>query len=229
EDLYREALEGFTLSRDARGEMLCLGNLGMLARQRGELLQASELLEDARRRAADLGEQRIGGEFTIAMGWVQLGLNDLTQSRALFERAFVEKTGENDRYGVCAARQGLATVALKEGRRDEALAEFLATLDDANELQLKDYIARAFHGLAAIHALEGANELAARFLGLADRIFEESGRELRDSIAYDIAAQSLETMLPAPQRAALREEGARMHVDDALAALKAQRAGKAPA
>ncbi|HVR47260.1 MAG TPA: tetratricopeptide repeat protein [Candidatus Binatia bacterium] len=229
DDLYREALEGFTLSRDDRGEMLCLGNLGMLARQRGELQQASALLEDARRRAADLGEQRIAGEFTIAMGWVQLGLNDLAQSRALFERAFVQKSDANDRYGVCAARQGLATVALREGRRDEALAEFFATLDDANKLQLKDYIARAFHGLAAVQALEGANELAARLLGLADRLFEESGRELRDSIAYDIAAQSLEAMLPEPQRAALREEGARMHVDDALAALKSQGRGKAPA
>jgi predicted ATPase/class 3 adenylate cyclase len=228
-DLYREALEGFTLSRDARGEMLCLGNLGMLARQRGELQQASALLEDARRRASDLGEQRIAGEFTIGMGWVQLGLGDLAQSRMLFAHAYDQKSDANDRYGVCAARQGLATVALREGRRDEALAEFLATLDDANELQLKDYVARAFHGLAAVQALDGANELAARLLGLADRLFEESGRELRDSVAYDIAAQSLEEMVPEPQRAALREEGARMHVDDALAALKAQGRGKAPA
>ena len=226
EKLYREALEAFTRLRDARGEMLCLGNLGMLARQRGDLRQASELLEDARRRAAELGEQRIGGEFTIAMGWVQLGLDDLTQSRRLFERAFVEKSDANDRYGICAARQGLATVALKEGRRDEALSEFLATLDAANDLQLKDYVARAFHGLAALQTLEGANELAARFLGLADRLFEESGRELRDSIAYDMAAQSLDATLPEALRAALREEGARMQVDDALAALKAERESK---
>jgi len=221
EGLYREALAGFSKFNDARGEMLCLGNLGMLARQRGDLHQAAELLDEARRRAADLGEQRIGGEFVIAMGWVQLGLNDLAQSRSLFQRAFVQKSDAKDRYGVCAARQGLATVALKEGNLAEALDEFMATLDAANELQVKDYVARAFHGLAAIEALKGANELAARFLGLADRLFEESGRELRDSIAYDIAAQSLEASLPEQQRSALREEGARMQVADALAELKA--------
>jgi predicted ATPase/class 3 adenylate cyclase len=221
EALYREALDGFSKFNEATGEMLCLGNLGMLARQRGDLHQASELLEDARRRAADLGEQRIGGEFVIAMGWVQLGLNDLEQSRRLFQRAFAQKSDAQDRYGVCAARQGLATVALKEGNLEEALAEFLATLDAANELQVKDYVARAFHGLAAILALEGANELAARFLGLADRLFEESGRELRDSIAYEIAARSLEATLPEQKRSALREEGARMHVADALGELKA--------
>ena len=136
-----------------------------------------------------LGEERVAGEVIIAMGWVQLGLNDLAQSRRLFERALVEKSDANDRYGVCAARQGLATVALREGCRDEAFAEFIATLEDANELQLKDYVARAIHGLAAIQALEGATELAARLLGFADRLFAESGRELRDSIAYDIAAQ----------------------------------------
>jgi hypothetical protein len=168
-----------------------------------------------------LGEQRIGGEFVTAMGWVQLGLNDLAQSRSLFQRAFAQKSEAKDRYGVCAARQGLATVALKEGNLPEALDEFMATLDAANELQVKDYVARALHGLAAVEALKGANELAARFLGLADRLFEESGRELRDSIAYEIAARSLEAKLPEPRRSALREEGARMHVADALAELKA--------
>ncbi len=228
EGLYREALEGYRLSRDDVGEMLCIGNLGMLARQRGDLQQASDLLDDARRRAVALGEERVAGEVIIAMGWVQLGLNDLAQSRRLFERALVEKSDANDRYGVCAARQGLATVALREGCRDEAFAEFIATLDDANELQLKDYVARAIHGLAAIQALEGATELAARLLGLADRLFAESGRELRDSIAYDIAAQTLAETLPEPQRVALREEGARMHVDDALAAL-AEGRGRLPA
>jgi predicted ATPase/class 3 adenylate cyclase len=228
EELYRNALEGYTRSGDALGEMLCVGNLGMVARQRGELEHASELLEDARRRATDLGEQRIGGEFTIAMGWVQLGLNDLTLSRTLFERAFEEKRDAQDRYGVCAARQGLATVALKEGRRDEARTEFLATLDDATELQVKDYVARAFHGLAALQALDGENEEAARFLGLADRLFDESGRQLRDSIAYDIAASSLEAMLSEAQRAALRAEGARMQVDDALAALRAEAGRREP-
>ena len=94
---------------------------------------------------------------------------------------------------------------------------------------MKDYGARAFHGLAAVQALEGANELAARFLGLADRLFEESGRELRDSIAYDMAAQCLEAIMPEPERAALRAEGARMHVDDALVALKAERQESKPA
>lgn len=221
EALYREALAGFSKFNDARGEMLCLGNLGMLARQRGDLHQASELLEDARHRASDLGEQRIGGEFVIAMGWVQLGLNDLAQSRSLFQRAFAQKNDAKDRYGVCAARHGLATVALKEGNLAEALDEFMGTLDAATELQVKDYVARAFHGLAAIEALKGANELAARLLGLADRLFEESGRELRDSIAYDVAARSLEAKLPEPQRSVLREEGARMQVAEALAELKA--------
>jgi tetratricopeptide (TPR) repeat protein len=221
EALYREALQDFSASKDARGEMLCLGNLGMVARQRGELHAASELLEVARRRAADLGEQRIGGEFTIAMGWVQLDLDDLPQSRTLFERAFTEKSAANDRYGACAARHGLATVALKEGRLDEALQEYLATLDAANELRLKDYVARAFHGIAAIEAQGGAVEIAARFLGLADRLFEESGRELRDSVAYEVAAQMLDAAMPQARRASLSEEGARMHVTEALSELRA--------
>jgi predicted ATPase/class 3 adenylate cyclase len=226
ESLYRELLEGFRKSGDARGEMLCLSNLGMLSRQRGDLQQAGEMLEDARRRAAELGDRRVAGELTMAMGWVHIGLNDLAQSRRLFEAAFAQKTDANDQYGICCARHGLATVALMEGRRDEALGEFLATLNIANELQLKDYVARALHGIAAVEAQAGAAGIAARFLGLADRLFEESGRELHDSIAYDMAMQLLDTAMSEMQRANLREDGARMEVTDALAELRASQSGR---
>lgn len=160
----------------------------------------------------------------MAMGWVQLGLNDLPQSRQLFERAFADKSAEQDRCGVCYARHGLATVTLREARLREALEEFLKTLDAATELRLKDYVARALHGIAAVEAREGEIHLAARLLGLADRLFNESGRELRDSIAYDIASESVNAATPEAQRLALREEGARMSVDEALAAVRSSRA-----
>jgi predicted ATPase/class 3 adenylate cyclase len=220
EALYREALTAFRSSPDARAEMLCLGNLGMLARQRGDLHDAVELLDDAIHRATRLGERRLLGEFTMQMGWVQIGLNDLAQSRTLFEKAFSDKSDDRDRYGVCCARHGLATVALKEARPSEALEEFVATLNAAMELQLKDYVARAFHGIAAVEAIEGRTELGQRLLGLADRIFEESGRVLRDSVAYDVASHALEAALPPDRQSALREEGARMSVADALAAVQ---------
>ena len=224
ETLYRESLGAFSHQGDAQFEMLCIGNLGMLARQRGDFRDAFNLLDDAIRRATRLNEERILGEFTMQMGWVQLGLNDLQQSRGLFERAFADKSRDQDRYGVCYARHGLATVALKEERLREALEEFLKTLDAATELRLKDYVARALHGIAAVEALDGEIDLAARLLGLTDRLFDESGRELRDSIAYEIASKSVNAATAEAQRLALREEGARMSVDDALAAVRALRA-----
>ncbi len=219
EELYREALPEFRSSGAAREEMLCLGNLGMIARQRGALNDAVTLLEDAMLRAQRLGERRLLGEFTMQMGWVRIGLNQIAQSRGLFERAFSDKSDDRDRYGVCCARHGLATVALKEERLSDALDEFLATLDAAMDLQLKDYIARAFHGIAAVEAMSGEFDLAQRLLGLADRLFEESGRELRDSLAYDVAEASLES-IPKDRRAALLDEGARMNVADAVAQVR---------
>ena len=84
------------------------------------------------------GKRGIAGEFIMAMGWVQLGLDELQQSRQLFERAFTEKCEARDGYGICCARHGLATVALKEGLLKEALEEFRGTLHSAIELQLKD-------------------------------------------------------------------------------------------
>jgi predicted ATPase/class 3 adenylate cyclase len=219
EALYREALQGFVQSHNPQGEMLCIGNLGMLSRQRGALQEASELLEDAMRRAKDLAEYRVSAEFAMAMGWVRLGLNDLAQSRRLFERAFAERSEAQDPYGVCCARHGLATAALREGDLERARVEFSATLQSATELRLKDYVARALHGFAALQALNGESELAVKWLGLADRLFRESGRELRDSLAYDIAAQSAGEVLDESTSAALREEGAQMEVADAVALL----------
>ncbi|HLY01974.1 MAG TPA: adenylate/guanylate cyclase domain-containing protein [Candidatus Cybelea sp.] len=219
EALYQEAREGFVQSHYPRGEVLCIGNLGMLSRQRGALERASELLEDAMQRANGLAENRLSAEFAMAMGWVRLDLDDLAQSRGLFERAFADRSAAQDRYGVCCARHGLATVALREGDLEQARVEFFATLQTATELHLKDYVARALHGFAALQALNGESELAVKWLGLADRLFRESGRELRDSLAYDMAAQSAHEALDEATRAALREEGARMEVADAVALL----------
>jgi predicted ATPase len=221
EALYREAVEAFRSTGAAREEMLCVANLGMLARQRGDLLRAVELLDNAMRRAARLGERRLLGEFTMQMGWVKVGLNDLEESRRLFERAFSDKSEDRDRYGVCCARHGLATVALKQSRLPDALEEFVATLNAATELQLKDYVARAFHGIAAVEAIEDRVDLAERLLGLADRLFEESGRKLRDSVAYEVASQSLQAAMSSAKQSALREEGAQMSVGEALAAVRA--------
>ena len=128
-------------------------------RAAGALNDAVTLLEDAMLRAQRLGERRLLGEFTMQMGWVRIGLNQIAQSRGLFERAFSDKSDDRDRYGVCCARHGLATVALKEERLSDALDEFLATLDAAMDLQLKDYIARAFHGIAAVEAMS-ANSIS---------------------------------------------------------------------
>jgi hypothetical protein len=200
--------------------MLCVANLGMLARQRRDLHTAVELLEDAIERAGRLGDRRLLGEFRISMGWVRMDLNDLAQSRNLFERAFSDKCEDGDRYGICCARHGLGTVALKQARLTDAYTEFLATLHAAMDLQLKNYIARAFHGIAAVEALEGNPELGQRLLGVADRLFAESGRELHDSIAYDVAVTTIVSALPEMRRTALRDEGARMSVIDAIAAVR---------
>ncbi|HEY1883765.1 MAG TPA: adenylate/guanylate cyclase domain-containing protein [Candidatus Cybelea sp.] len=224
EALYRESFPHFIESGDARAEMLCLGNLGMLARQRGDLQQALQLLEDAMERAQRLGEARILGDVSMAIGWVKLGLRDLESSRRLFERTLTERLHQGDRYGACAARHGLATVDLEEGRFHAALEGFMATLHDASELHAKDYIARALHGIAAVKATDGESDLALRLLGMADRLFRESGRELHDSIAYEMAVTKLEAAMPETRRAALRQEGAQMDMRDAAAVLNRSKA-----
>lgn len=227
EGLYQEARVGYAASGNAVGEMRCIGNLGMIARQRKEYAHAFTLMDEAIRRAYHLGENRVASEFTMALAWAQLGTGDTAEAQRLFGRALDDRTLAEDPNGVCQARHGLATIALVEGRRDDAYAEFAATLTMAQQLQLKHYVARALHGMAALLASTDV-ESAARFLGLADRLFSESGRVLRDSVAYDIAAQAIEAVAE-PRRSALVREGTGMHVADAVALLESMgRMGHCP-
>jgi tetratricopeptide (TPR) repeat protein len=220
EPLYRDALEGFTASGESRGQMLCLGNLGMLDFQRREYHHASELLDEAIRRASVLRDRRIAGDFTITLGWVALRLADLARARTLFEEVLLEKGASRDRYGECAARHGIATVALKEAKLSEAFQEFVRTLETARELQLADYIVRALHGLAAVRSLDGNAEAAANLLGLADRLSSESGRDHRDSIAYEVASQVLGARLSGAENSRLRAAGQRLELEDAITDLQ---------
>ncbi len=214
-ELYEDACDLFVTVGKRRGEMLCIANLGMLARQQGDYQNAKALLEDALARARASGERRIVGDFIIALGWIDLYLEDLDASKQLFEQALAEKETERDRYGACSARHGLATVALKDGRLDEAFEQFKTTVHAAIDLQLHDYLFRGFDGISAVLALKGEVEPAARYLGLAERLFRESGRELRDSIAYDSALHSIESALSSSRFSELLAEGACMPVDAA--------------
>lgn len=218
--LYSQALELFVTSGHARGEMLCLANLGMIARQRGEHDEAKRLLEEALSRADAAGEHRIAGELEMAIGWVNLQLGDRERALALFEDAYAQKSADGDRYGACAARHGLATVALVDGRLPEAFEGFRETVGDALELRLHDYAFRGFDGIAAVFALRGDAPRAARYLGLAQRIFRDSGRELRDSMAYDTALAAIGSAIDADRRAALFAEGASLSPDAALSELR---------
>jgi predicted ATPase/class 3 adenylate cyclase len=207
EAMYREALDGFTFSQEARGQVLCLGNLGTIGLQRRDFNGASELLGEAIRRAKALGDARIAGDFEIAMGWVALQLADFSRARSTFESIFAQKAAAHDGYGECAARHGIAAVALREGRRAEALEQYVATLETARALQLQDYVVRALHGVAAVRALEGDPEAAARLVGLTERMSAETGRDLHDDIAYEIALEYLVAALPEARRAELQAEG----------------------
>lgn len=217
--LYDRARELFRQSRNDRGETLCIGNAGMLARQHGDYQSAKELLDEALARATASGERRIAGEFVIALGWVNLSLADVPSAQALFERAFDEKTAERDPYGVCGARHGMATAALADGRLDVALEQFRSTIDVALELHLQTYVFRGLYGVSAVLARRGVLDDAARFLGLAEKMFRESGRALRDSIAYDVASRALEA-LEQPEQQTLLAQGERLQLGDAFEKLR---------
>lgn len=219
-ELYRQAQPLFAAAGNARGEMLCIGNLGMAARQQQRFDEARALLHEALQRAQAAGERRIAGEFSIALGWVTLALNDADGAERWFETAYARDDAEGDAYGRCAAGFGTATVALVQKRSKRALSSYVATLTTAEELGLEAYLFRSLHGVAAALCANGEAEEAARYLALGEKLFRESGRVLRDSLAYEMAAQAIRTAVPADRLLELHDEGEAMTLNQALCALK---------
>jgi len=219
EDLYEQARPLFVEAKNARGETMCIGNLGMLARQRGNYSAARTLLENAHARATVAGEHRIAGDFVLQLAWVNVYLQDFASASRLFEIALAQKKSESDLYGVCRTLHGLGTVMLKRGELSEAFDLFKTTIEEAIALGLHDYLFRGFDGISAVLALSARLPEAVQYLRLADRLFDTSGRKLRDSVAFEVASGAIDVRASADVRKALLPHSFVMTVEEAVRAL----------
>lgn len=215
---FEAALAIYRELDDAFGIAGALMNLGEMATARGEVERARTLFEEARD-AARAGRNRVGLAYSLQY----LGLLAF-QTGALEEAAdrFAESRGIFEDLG---SEPGLAwsdyyesTLARKRGDLDGAREGLDRALACFRDLDYRPGIAACLLGTAAVDALDGRCDRAARLLGTANALHEQartSMSPIEDEAIALVSARCAEALGEEGFEAA-KAEGAAMDLETAL-------------
>ena len=219
ERLYGEALTHLIAGGHLLGTAICLMNLGILARERKDFAAANDLLAKAAASAQRLNDRSAWAQIHIERAWVMLRTADPDAAERAFREALEEKQGVRDFHGVCQARLGVATAALKALQTESALREYAVALKEAQTLGAQIFVIDAIQGIAAVHALNADLVTATQYCALAAQLAERTKCEPRTGLAYTIAAEQINRGLSEQERAVAMAAGALLRLEDVTAAL----------
>jgi predicted ATPase/class 3 adenylate cyclase len=143
----------------------------------GQEERAVALFEDAVARGAAHGRPAVVAIGLLNLGYVSLVHGDLSRAREQFERSVKAAVECGDGHAHARALAGLASVALEDGREEEALALAVRSLDVSGPAFDRDDICWALE-LAGVASAAIAPERAAQLLGAAEAMREYLGQQL---------------------------------------------------
>jgi CHAT domain-containing protein len=155
EEMYRRAIEGFSGSGDAAGEVRVLTVLADLLHREGRVQEAEAELERALARAERSGEADLRFEALVALGWQRYNQGDFGSAATLLRRAEGEVLPGGTAFQQMEILDALAAVSWAAGRYREALehyrreAELLADGDAFRESGIRRNMALVAEGMAA--------------------------------------------------------------------------------
>lgn len=172
---------GLDLAREA-GDPLrtawALHGLGHLRAEEGATAEAQALFEESMELFLALGEHApAGGRMTFLAEYAARE-GDLERAATLLERAIEQFRLAGDAAGVHGSVLGLGDLALARGDARAALARYLeaqpSVLREGSVLDLE----YACAGIAAVAALEGRRDAAARLWGVVARLDDDAERKM---------------------------------------------------
>jgi molybdate transport repressor ModE-like protein len=188
---------GLELARDSGDELQtawALHGLGHLVAEQGDTQAARELFEESLALFLRLGEHAPAGGRMTYLAYYAARDGDLQTAQRLLERATEEYRLAGDFAGASSCIHGLGDLALDGGDLDGALDRYLEAqpmmLQAGSVLELESILG----GLAAIAALRGNPESAARLWGAFERLDAEAERQLDedDRARYERALGDLD-------------------------------------
>jgi tetratricopeptide (TPR) repeat protein len=193
--LYQEAFVHLTAAQHSIGMVYCLSNRGLLARQRGDLILADNLLKEAGQQAEILRDTNASAQIMIEQAWLSIARRRPGTAEQLFRDAARRKEDEGDAHGSCQARLGVGTSLLIQEHYAEARQVFEQALRDAHSLRARIFIVDALFGMSA--ALTGIEEFKAAIASfvLAESTAGALSSETFKSLAREIARKQISAVL----------------------------------
>jgi tetratricopeptide (TPR) repeat protein len=175
---YGERCRELALERqDERPAVEVASPLGRALLAVGQEERAVALFEDAVARGTAHGRPAVAAIGLLNLGYLSLVHGDLSQAREQLERSVEAAVECGDGHAHARALAGLASVALEDGRDEEALALAARSLDVSGPAFDRDDICWALE-LAGVACAAIAPKCAAQLLGAAEALREYLGQQL---------------------------------------------------
>ena len=217
--LFEESLALWEELGDAAGTARSLLSMGTVAAEQGDQERAIELSERASELYGESDDKR-GHALAISnLGGIALERGEYAKAAELSEQAYALFETLEDSEGMAFALVNQGFAALSEGQHDRAVDLLREALRRLAELEFRDVIGYCFEGLAAVLALTGRGEEAAKLLGAAEALRESLGVGLApaEQATHDeTVAAVLEALGEEPFAAAWRA-GRELALEEAVA------------
>jgi predicted ATPase/class 3 adenylate cyclase len=172
-ELAEEALAAYRRVGDREGEAWSIRQLGLVAELRVDLEAAELLYEQAAELFRDLDDSRGLQMVADSRATVALERGDYARARLLLDQNVARYRTLGWEADLGASLVDLGILALHEHRNEDAAVLFVEGLENAFRHGLRASLLLALRGMAAVAALRGDLEPAARILAAAEAIGEQ--------------------------------------------------------
>ncbi len=173
---FQESLETFRSLGDTRGMADAFIGLARVALLQGDHVEMRRLSEESlslARAVADRQREAIALHHVVESMRRQGEPADVI--RPLYCESLALHRDVGDQRGVALELHNLANVERRAGNLREATALFTESLMKFRDMNSKRHMAYCFMDLGNVVAARGQSQLAARFLGVSDTLFEATG------------------------------------------------------
>ena len=221
-ELLLESLR-FWRGADAPNELASdLIRLGVVTSAAGDFDGARVAFEEAGELGRQLGDRRLTSSALNNLGELARIAGDLATAREYFEQSLELELERGSAYAVALRRLNLGGVALEEGNNDDAEQQVLAALELSLAIATDDATLSPRNAGSGRRSSRRNARRAARLLGAAEEQRELLGFVLPASERpqIDATAGLVDAALDPDERAAVRDEGRALTLDEAVAAAR---------
>jgi predicted ATPase/DNA-binding CsgD family transcriptional regulator len=218
---YSLAEEGLALSREignSGGIAHSLWLLAVLIFFQGDHVRAHALLQESLTIAREVNDKRAIADALVILGYVAFFQGGYDAMRSPLEQGLLLHREVGDQRGIAMALYGLGWLALGQGDYGTARSFYEESLNVFRRLGHQWFSANCLEGLAAVVAIQGLCEWAARLCGVAQTIREtiHASRPPIGQIIFDRAVDTASAKLGEEAFAKAFSEGKSMTVEEVL-------------